>query len=83
MDGDDRAFRPAFLDRATRIVYPSRYADGRPAPFHVLDGLPQPLVVARGRGGQVVGVKPSLIPGFVRRGRFYTPAEAACAAGTD
>jgi hypothetical protein len=73
-------FRPAFLDRATRVVYPSRYADGRLAPFHVLDGLPAPLVVARQRGGRVTAVKPSVITGFVRDGRFYTRAEAACAA---
>ena len=41
--------RSAFLDRPARIVYPSRYADGRLAPFHVLDGLSRPLVVTRTR----------------------------------
>jgi hypothetical protein len=79
-EGRALGFRPAFLDRATRIVYPSRYADGRHAPFHVLDGLPRPLVVTRYRDGRVVGVKSSVISGFLRGGRFYTRAQAACAA---
>jgi hypothetical protein len=80
-DGRALGFRPAFLDRATRIVYPSRYADGRLAPFHVLDGLPRPLVVTRHGDGKVVSVKASVITGFVRDGRFYTRAQAARAAG--
>ena len=32
-------FRPAFYDFATQRIYPSRFADGRLAPFHLLDGL--------------------------------------------
>jgi hypothetical protein len=80
-EGRALGFRPAFLDLATRIVYPSRYADGRLAPFHVLDGLPQALVVTRHRDGRVVRVKASVITGFVRGGRFYTRAQAAFAAG--
>lgn len=71
--------RSVFLDRATRMVSPSRYAEGRLAPFHVLDGLPRPLVVTRHRDGVVVGVKPSVMAGFVRSGRFYTHAQAAFA----
>lgn len=73
-------FIPAFLDRETRIVYPSRYVDGRLAPFHVLDGLPPPLIRTRHRDGRIVGVRPSVVAGFVRGGRFYTREEAARAA---
>jgi len=40
-------FRPAFLDTTTFAIHLSRYADGRPAPFYLLDGLPDDLVVAR------------------------------------
>jgi hypothetical protein len=80
-DGRALGFRPAFLDQATGIVFPSRYADGRLAPFHVLDGLPRPLVVTLHGDGKVVTVKASVIAGFVRGGRFYTRAEAARAAG--
>ena len=40
-------FQSAFFDQATRTVYLSRFADGRLAPFHLLDGLPPELVLAR------------------------------------
>ena len=33
-----RHFVPAFYDAATGRSYPSRFADGRPAPLHLLDG---------------------------------------------
>lgn len=76
-------FRPAFLDRATGVVYPSRYADGRLSPFHVFDGLPPALVVTRERDGRAIGVRESVVSGFVRDGRFYTRTEAAEAAGDE
>lgn len=72
-------FRPAFLDTQTQVIYPSRFADGRPAPFHLLDGLPDELVLARAPGGRVVSVKSSVISGFVRAGRFFNREEAAAA----
>jgi hypothetical protein len=40
-------FRPAFFDCESRTIYPSRIADGTPAPIHLPDGLP-----ARGSGRQ-------------------------------
>ena len=36
--------RPAFRHSETGAVYPSRFADGRPAPIHVLGGLPDEVV---------------------------------------
>lgn len=76
----DLGFRPAFLDFETQIVYPSRFADGRPAPVHVLDGLPEEVIVDRTANGRVVAAKASLISGFVRNGFFYTRSAAAKAA---
>jgi hypothetical protein len=70
-------FRPAFMDLETAAVYPARFADGRPAPFHLLDGLPDELVLARDAAGRVAAVRPSVISGFVQQGRFYTRDEAA------
>ena len=70
-------FQAAFLDFGTQAIYPSRYADGRPAPLHVLDGLPEHLVVDRAVDGRVVATKASLIEGFVRNGFFYTRRAAA------
>ena len=75
-------FRPAFLDIATFSIHPSRYADGRPAPVHVLEGLPDEAVVARRifATRRVVAAKPTLIAGFERNGFFYTTAAVARAA---
>ena len=72
-------FRPAFLDTDTGVIYPSCFADGRPAPCHLLDGLPAHLVRERLRG-RVKAVKVTIISGFERAGRFYTRDEAARAA---
>jgi hypothetical protein len=74
-------FRPAFLDTATFSIHLSRFADGRPAPFHLLDGLPDEVVVTRSFFGHVVATKATLVLGFARNGYFYTPSAAARAAG--
>lgn len=72
-----QGFRPAFMDLATRVVYASRFTDGHPAPFHLLDGLPGELVTGRDTRGRVTAVKGSVVAGFVRGGRFYSREEAA------
>lgn len=75
-------FLPAFLDTETRAVYPSRFHDGRCAPIHVLEGLPEQVVLTRHASGRIEAVKNSIIAGFARQGRFYTREEAArCVAG--
>lgn len=70
-------FRPAFLDTQTGAVYDSCHCDGRPAPFHILDGLPREVVIARTPSGKVTAVKASIIAGFVHHGWFYDREEAA------
>ena len=70
-------FRPAFMDMQTSQVYPSRFPDGRPAPFHLLDGLPDDVVMVRDVSGRVASVKSSVVSGFLRMGRFFTREEAA------
>jgi hypothetical protein len=70
-------FRPAFMDADTLAVYPSRFADGRPAPVHVLDGLPAEVVLARSPSGRVVSVKPSVLSGFLLGDEFFTREAAA------
>ena len=70
-------FRPAFLDTDTNAVYLSRFSDGQAAPFHLLDGLPDELVLQRNASGRVEAVKPAVVSGFVRDGRFYSREEAA------
>jgi hypothetical protein len=70
-------FRPAFMDAETGIVYASCFSDGRPAPFHLLDGLPDEVVLARNPSGRVESVKQSMVSGFVLEQRFFTRDEAA------
>lgn len=70
-------FKPAFLDFATQRIYPARFADGRLAPFHLLDGLPDEVVAERSITGRVLAAKSTLISGFVRNGFFYTRSAAA------
>jgi hypothetical protein len=69
-------FRPAYMDYSTLAIYPSCYGDGRPAPTHVLDSLPDEVVVIRSPGGRVLATKMTLVAGFVREGYFYTRDKA-------
>lgn len=70
-------FQAAFLDTDTGRVYLSRFADGRPAPVHVLDGLPEELVLARSGEGRVLAAKQTVVAGFVYADHFYTREQAA------
>lgn len=70
-------FLPAFRNAETGDVYPSRFADGRLAPIHLIDGLPDDLVVARAATGKVISVKDSVQSGFILYGRFYDREQAA------
>jgi len=76
----EHGFRPAFLDTETGTVYLSCCRNGRPAPFHRLDGLPEELIRERDDRGHVVAVKATVVSGFERDGCFYTREQAACMA---
>ncbi|MCB1825403.1 MAG: hypothetical protein KDJ54_12820 [Candidatus Competibacteraceae bacterium] len=72
-------FVPAFLDTQTGVVYRACFADGRPAPMHLLDGLPPTVVASRDPTGRVTTLKSSVQAGFLRAERFYTREQAAAA----
>jgi hypothetical protein len=72
-------FVPAYRDRRTGRVVRSRFADGRPAPIHVLEGLPGEWASARDGANRIVALREEIVAGFVRCGRFYTRDEAAAA----
>jgi hypothetical protein len=72
-------FRPAYQDTDTGHTYLSCFADGRPAPLHLLDGLPGELAVSHDAHGRISAVKATVIAGFIRNERFYTRQEAAAA----
>ena len=76
-------FGAAFRDAETGSIYGSCYADGRPAAVHLLDGLPESLVLARAVDGRVTVVKKTVVAGFVRNGRFYTREEAVQSVATE
>ncbi|HUI98767.1 MAG TPA: hypothetical protein VLY46_00950 [Usitatibacter sp.] len=73
----DYGFRPAFFDYASQKLYLSRFADGNPAPMHLLDGLPEEVVVDRAPSGRVLRTRASLVAGFERKGMFYSRKAAA------
>lgn len=70
-------FEPAFLDRDSGKIYRSCFANGIPAPVHMLAGLPDEIVLTKDDKGQIIAIKPSVVSGFVRAGNFYT-REQAC-----
>src|SRR5215831_19265356 len=70
-------FRPAFFDTETGTIYPSCFANGTPAPFHMIDGLPTEVVVERDALGHPSTVKRSIVSGFMRNDRFYSREQAA------
>jgi hypothetical protein len=74
-----QGFRPAFIDKATGIVYLSRNPNGTLAPFHRLDGLPPELVEARDHTGRVIAVKATVEAGFERDGEYFSRDAAAAA----
>ena len=69
--------RPAFCDTTTGAVYPSQFVDGRPAPVHVFDGLPDSVVQQRTPDGRVAALKETIVAGFLHAGCFFTREEAA------
>ncbi len=70
-------FLPGFLDHHSGLIYPSRFANGQAAPIHVLDGLPEHLVVERSVSGRVLAVQAQVEAGFIRNGEFFTRAQVA------
>lgn len=72
-----QGFLPAFRDQDSGEVFLSRTRDGNVAPIHMIDGLPDRLVMQRDRFGRAIRLVESVIAGFVRGERFYTRQQAA------
>lgn len=70
-------FVPGFLDTTSGQIYRSCFADGRPAPIHLFDGLPAHLLSVIGKAGCATAEGARLVSGFLRAGRFYTRQQAA------
>ena len=76
-------FVPAFLDSDTGRIYRSCFRDGRPAPCHLLEGLPGDICIERDSSGRTTAVKSTVVVGFVRDGCFYTREQARLAAADE
>jgi len=72
-----RRLRPAFRDPVSGRVEVARYEDGRPAPVHIICGLPAEWVSERDAQGHITAIRSDIESGFVRDGVFYTREEAA------
>jgi hypothetical protein len=70
-------FVPAFKDNVSGTCVISRFADGSPAPVHVLDGLPIAWITGYDEAGHVSTVRKGIVAGFLRDAHFYTRDEAA------
>lgn len=70
-------FLPAFYDVETGRAEIARFADGQPAPMHILDGLPKDRVLERDTSGRVSAIRHSVIAGFIRGDYFHTRVQAA------
>lgn len=70
-------FVPGFLDTRSGVAMASRFANGLPAPVHVLEGLPEEWIAERDTKGLAIKACQGVIAGFIRFGRFYSRDEAA------
>ena len=77
----NQGFIPAFLDTATGNVFRSCFRNGMPAPIHVLDGLPEELVVTGSQSNGQRRIKQSVVSGFILDETFYSREEAAQVTG--
>jgi len=75
-----RGFLPAFCDPATGRVELARMANGQPATMHLITHLPAEWAENRDPAGRVLALRPGIVAGFVRDGRFFTREEAAAEA---
>ena len=69
--------RPAFRDPQSGRVEVACYANGEPAPFHLIDALPGDWFARLDAAGRPAMLRPEIECGFVQGERFYTRAEAA------
>lgn len=70
-------FVPGFLNTRTGVAVVSCFADGQPAPVHVLEGLPAEWIAERDPEGHAIKACKGIVAGFLRLGAFYSREQAA------
>lgn len=72
-------FKPAFLNCNSGRVEISRMESGMPAPFHLIDWLPEEWAASTRKDGTIKSLIPGIVSGFSRNGKFYTREQTASA----
>ncbi|MCZ6889527.1 MAG: hypothetical protein O7H39_13610 [Gammaproteobacteria bacterium] len=70
-------FVPAFCDSETGRIEIARFASGKPAPWHVIEGMPDEWAAEHNGMGEICALKSTIVAGFVRDGEFFTREQAA------
>jgi hypothetical protein len=73
-------FAPAYLNSQTGEMMLSTFANGSPAPIHLLEGLPADWVAAQTEAGKTGVLKDTVISGYIRDNRFFTREQATATA---
>ncbi|MGD2118257.1 MAG: hypothetical protein PVG66_07860 [Chromatiales bacterium] len=76
-NNSSNGFVPAFYNQITDEVVLSRFADGRDAPIHLIEGLPASWISQFNDDGIPMEAYATVTAGFFKNGRFYTRAEVA------
>ncbi|MCZ6640153.1 MAG: hypothetical protein O7F71_01135 [Gammaproteobacteria bacterium] len=69
-------FIPAFYDKKSGRAEISRFFDGRPAPIHLMEGLPEEWAMDHDAKGRITSLIPTIVSGFVRGKDFFTREQA-------
>jgi len=70
-------FVPAFRNMLDGRVERARFPNGKPAPMHLIGGLPREWAVRCDEAGCVLEISDDIEAGFVRDDQFYTREQAA------
>ena len=69
--------KPAFLDLNTGRIEIARFANGQPAPIHIINWLPKEWANSFTESGTIDSLIEGVIAGFIKGNVFYTRDEAA------
>ena len=73
-------FAPAYFNSETSETMLSTFANGSPAPIHLLEGLPADWLVSQTDAGKPGALKDAVISGYIRDNKFFTREQATATA---
>lgn len=69
-------FTPAFLNAESGDIAFAKFANGFPAPVHIVEGLPENWFKQPNKKSGKEDLKQEIVSGFIREGHFFTREEA-------